>query len=378
MAEEEGGAKRRFRVGYALAPKKQQSFIRESLVTLARARGIDLVRVDPTRPLSDQGPFDCVLHKLYGDDWERQLRDFSAANPNAVVLDSLESIERLHNRISMLQVVSELRIERRNNETFGIPKQIVIYDKETLFDRQAWETLKFPVIAKPLVADGSAKSHKMALVFSHDGLHKLKPPIVLQEFVNHGGVIFKVYVVGERVRCVKRKSLPDVSDEKVSSDVLSFSQVSNLAANETVDDRYYEMMHLDDAEMPPLSLVTDIARGLRQVMKLNLFNFDVIRDSRYGNRYLIIDINYFPGYAKMPGYEAVLTDFFCDVLCKKPEGEGGAPAGEESTGFDSCRQGYDDVRKIVSGSFCGGDGDEGNNLQVSGLGMDEKEGSVQV
>ncbi|KAI8557544.1 hypothetical protein RHMOL_Rhmol04G0018800 [Rhododendron molle] len=58
------------------------------------------------------------------------------------------------------------------------------------------------------VADGSVKSHKMSLVFHREGLSKLKPPIVLQEFVNHGGVIFKVYVVGDYVKCVKRDSLP--------------------------------------------------------------------------------------------------------------------------------------------------------------------------
>ncbi|XP_057417282.1 inositol-tetrakisphosphate 1-kinase 1-like [Lotus japonicus] len=309
-------------IGYALAPKKQNSFIRDSLVSLARSRGIDLVRVDSGRDLADQGPFDCVLHKLYGDDWKRQLTEFKARNPNAVILDAPEAIERLHNRISMLQVVSELKVDDRN-ETFGIPKQIVIYDKETLSDGQAWETLKFPVIAKPLVADGSAKSHKMALVFTHGALNKLKPPIVLQEFVNHGGVIFKVYVVGEHVRCVKRKSLPDVSEEKalgVSEDLLSFSQVSNLASRDMIDDdKYY--MHMDDTEMPPQGFIIDIAAGLRRAMKLNLFNFDVIRDSRLGNRYLIIDINYFPGYAKMPGYEKVLTEFFCDVMCKKQQEE---------------------------------------------------------
>ena len=34
-------------------------------------------------------------------------------------------------------------------------------------------------------------------------------------------------------------------------------------------------------------------------MNLNLFNFDEIRDARVGNRYFIIDINYFLGYVKM-------------------------------------------------------------------------------
>ncbi|KAK4804250.1 hypothetical protein SAY86_004067 [Trapa natans] len=308
-------AERRYSVGYALLPKKQHSFIQDSLVTLACSRGVDLIKIDQERPLSDQGPFDCILHKLYGEDWRRQLEDFRARNPDALIFDSPNAIERLHNRISMLQVVSELKIESRT-ESFGIPNQIVIYDKETLFDEKAWTRLKFPVIAKPLVADGSAKSHKMVLIFNHDGLNKLKPPIVLQEFVNHGGVIFKVYVVGEHVKCVKRKSLPDVSEEKLGSleGSLSFSQVSNLATNERSDESYYKLMNLEDAEMPPQSFLKDIAAGLRQAMKLNLFNFDVIRDSRVGTRYLIIDINYFPGYAKMPCYESVLTDFFCDIF----------------------------------------------------------------
>ncbi|KAF5735054.1 Inositol 1 3 4-trisphosphate 5/6-kinase family protein [Tripterygium wilfordii] len=358
---------RRFAIGYALAQKKQKSFIQESLVSLCRERGIDLVKIDQERPLVDQGPFDCVLHKLYGDDWKGQLVDFLAKNPNAVVIDSPDAIERLHNRISMLQVVSELKIEDQSG-TFGIPKQIVIYDKETLFDRQAWEFLKYPVIAKPLVADGTAKSHKMALVFNHDGLNKLKPPIVLQEFVNHGGVIFKVYVVGEYVKCAKRKSLPDVSEEKLKTleGSLSFSQVSNLATHEKNDDKYYKLMQLDDTEMPPQNFISDIARGLRGLMKLNLFNFDVIRDTRIGNRYLIIDINYFPGYAKMPCYETVLTDFFWDVVQKKgcavgrsfSAGESGEQVGLDSRLTLSCEK---EVRKIVSNTCCS-DGEENESV----------------
>ncbi|KAK8477892.1 hypothetical protein V6N13_060431 [Hibiscus sabdariffa] len=333
------GEKRRFEIGYALLPKKENSFIQESLVNLAKSRGVDLVKIDRERPLVDQGPFDCVLHKLYGEEWKSQLKDFRSRNPNAVIVDSPDAIERLHNRISMLQVVSELKIENQR-ETFGIPKQIVIYDQETLFDNQAWELLKFPVIAKPLMADGSAKSHKMTLVFNRDGLNKLKPPIVLQEFVNHGGVIFKVYVVGDYVQCVKRKSLPDVSEEKLKTleGSLRFSQVSNLSTREKNDDQYYKMMHLEDTELPPQSFMTDVAKGLRKAMKLNLFNFDVIRDTRFGNRYLIIDINYFPGYAKMPGYETVLTDFFCDILNMKEREKGLVECSQKKTAGTDARQ----------------------------------------
>jgi len=360
MAEE----RKLFRVGYALLMKKQTSFIQDSLLNLARSRGIDLVPIDPNRNLTEQGPFHCVLHKLYGDDWKNQLNEFTMKYPNAVVLDSPESIERLHNRISMLQVVSDLKIDDRTR-TVGIPKQVVINDKEELFDRRICKTLKFPVIAKPLVADGSAKSHKMALVYNQEGLNSLKPPMVVQEFVNHGGVIFKVFVVGESVRCVKRKSLPDVGEEelmKVSEDLWRFSQVSNLAKDERIEEKYYKMMHLDDAEMPPLSLVTEIARELRRVMKLNLFNFDVIRDSQLKTRYLIVDINYFPGYAKMPGYETVFTDFLCDVLCKKQQ-------------WDETEDCVKDATKTVSNACCS-DGDEAA-IKAS-LYPKDKESSVQV
>ncbi|CAL9210943.1 inositol-tetrakisphosphate 1-kinase 5-like [Musa acuminata AAA Group] len=316
---------RRFVVGYALAPKKQQSFIQPSLVGLARERGIDLVAIDASRRLADQGPFDCVIHKLYGEDWKAQLEDFEARNPSVPIVDPPLAIERLHNRISMLQVVSELEIPQLR-ETIGIPSQVVIYDSGALSNSGVVGALHFPVIAKPLVADGSAKSHKMSLVFHRDALLKLKPPLVLQEFVNHGGVIFKVYVVGDYVQCVKRKSLPDVSEEKLecSEGSVTFSQVSNMTTQDPTEVEYY--MHLNEPEMPPMSFLTEIARGLRQAMGLRLFNFDVIRDVKIGNRYLVIDINYFPGYAKMPSYEKILTDFFWNIVYENKEQDPGGLA----------------------------------------------------
>lgn len=315
---------KRYGIGYALAPKKKQSFIQISLVELARKRGIDLICIDYNKPLIDQGPFDCILHKLTGEEWKKQLQEYTLKHPHVCIIDRPEAIERLHNRISMLQVVSELRVIQKN-ETFGIPKQIVVYLAEDLSCSETPVELKFPVIAKPLVADGSMKSHKMSLVFNSEGLLKLKPPLVLQEFVNHGGVIFKVYVVGDYVKCVKRKSLPDVAEEmlKTAEGSMSFCQISNVTQDHE-NENYYGIMNLEDAEMPPATFVSDIAKGLRQALGLNLFNFDVIRDTNAGNHYLVIDINYFPGYAKMPAYESVLTDFFCKIFDEKKSLEGGA------------------------------------------------------
>ncbi|KAG6714609.1 hypothetical protein I3842_05G209700 [Carya illinoinensis] len=309
----------RHRIGYALSPKKELSFIQDTLIDHANQRGVDLIRIHPTKPITEQGPFDCIIHKMYGRDWNQQLHQFSVEHPNVVVIDPPEAIEKLHNRVFMLEVVTRLRMPQ-GNEAFGVPNQRVVYKSETLLAPNAIQELglRFPVIAKQVSAEGSANSHEMSLVLNPNGLKRLKTPIVLQEFVNHGGVIFKVYVAGEYINCVKRKSLPDISEEKLNNSdtegLLSFSQISNSARNEDEEDSCSDA---EKSEPPPLEFVTELARGLREEMGLRLFNFDMIRDGRDGNRYLVIDINYFPGYAKMPSYESVLVDFFIDIVTKK-------------------------------------------------------------
>lgn len=307
-----------FEIGYALAQKKQRSFVQPSLLAHAKSKNINLVCIDLGRPLVEQGPFDAILHKVSGEDWNKQLTSYEKKHPGVIVVDPPKAIERLHNRISMLQAVAELQAGDQQvseeQETFGIPKQHVVDSIEGLADLETLD-LKFPVIAKPLVADGSAKSHAMSLIFNADGLTKLKPPVVLQQFVNHGGVIFKVYVVGEYVKCVRRKSLPDVNEDELkrSEGPLSFSQISNMASSGEVGDSVDANM----AELPPAKFISDLAGGLREALGLRLFNFDVIRDTKVGNHYHVIDINYFPGYAKMPSYETVLTDFFLSLAHRK-------------------------------------------------------------
>ncbi|KDP39528.1 hypothetical protein JCGZ_02548 [Jatropha curcas] len=308
---------KRHRIGYALAPKKVQSFIQPSLISHANNHNIDLIPIDPSQSLVEQGPFDCIIHKLYGPDWKLQLERFSLENPNVPIIDSPDSIERLHNRISMLEVVNRLNIPRRS-QVLEVPKQVVVSDSENLKGNGLIGDLGFPLVAKPLVADGSAKSHKMYQIFDTEGLKRLDAPIILQNFVNHGGVIFKVYVAGDHVQCVKRKSLPDISQEKLATlkGALSFSQISNLTARGK-NSGNSGVVDLDEVEMPPIGFVEEIAKAMREETGLNLFNFDVIRDAKDGNRYLVIDINYFPGYAKMPNYESILTDFFLDLVGNK-------------------------------------------------------------
>eukprot|EP00850_Spirogloea_muscicola_P018621 SM000172S03094 [mRNA] locus=s172:280264:282544:- [translate_table: standard] len=292
-----GGEAVELRIGYALRRKKVASLLQPALRESLRRRGFQLVAIDPSRPLEEQGPFDVILHKAGTSEWCAELWEFERAHPDVAVATQLE--------------------HGPSGARYGIPKQLAVGEGECPPDAMAAAGLRFPVVAKPLVADGSARSHMMSLVYNDRGLLQLKPPVVLQEFINHGAVIFKVYVVGDYVKCVRRRSLPDVGKEDLNEcdGVKPFSQISNASSTGKTGE------HIDaslaSTPLPPSKLVVDIAAALRQELDLRLFNYDLIRDSHLGDHYYVIDINYFPGFAKMPGYEVALADFFSTFSKKK-------------------------------------------------------------
>ncbi|XP_076940831.1 inositol-tetrakisphosphate 1-kinase 1-like [Bidens hawaiensis] len=307
-----------FRVGYALPTRKIKAFMVEPFKTYAKQRGIDFIPIDVTKPLTEQGPFDCIIHKSYGQEWDQNLETFSMNHPNATIIDRPSAIQRLHNRISMLEPISQLNIPK-----LGIPNQVLVQDFECLKSVQTDKELVFPVIAKPLLADGATGAHKMSLVVNHEGLTKLHPPVLLQQFVNHGGVIFKVYVAGDYVKCVKRSSLPDISNETMekitleSGGLMCFSQISSSVIDG--DDSWSSYNKSDEKpKMPSQEFLVDVANGLRQALGLHLCNFDMIKDDKTDG-YLVVDINYFPGYEKLPFYESVMTDFLLNIKKSQEE-----------------------------------------------------------
>ncbi|GAU14948.1 hypothetical protein TSUD_47420 [Trifolium subterraneum] len=281
-------------VGYALTAKKKKSFLQPNFISLARSKGIYFVAIDVNKPLIEQGPFDIVMHKLLGEEWRDIIEDFRQKHPEVIVLDPPDAIQHLHNRQSMLQDVVDLNLSDCNGKV-GIPRQLVITkDKSpsTIPYEVTKAGLKLPLVAKPLVVDGSAKSHELFLAYDEFSLSELEPPLVLQEFVNHGGLLFKIYIVGDSIKVVRRFSLPNISKRELSkvSGVYRFPRVSCAAAS--ADDA-----DLDPsiAEHPPRPLLERLAKELRHRLGLRLFNVDMIREYGTKDVFYVIDINYFPG-----------------------------------------------------------------------------------
>ena len=202
------------------------------------------------------------------------------------------------------------------------------------------------------MADGSELSHALALVHDEEGLTQLARgvvpglllPCVLQEFVDHGGSLFKVYVVGDAVSTTRRRSLPDQHGPRAAqqSGLEIIERISTLGVHRREQQLLAAQQRRQGgagvpAEVPPspppaashlacsppgyhiegaasvlepsAAFVRALALGLKAALGLQLFNFDLIRVMGERDRFLVVDINYFPGIAKMPGYEAVFADF---------------------------------------------------------------------
>jgi len=302
-----------FTVGYALTSKKTKSFIQPKLEEYARLKNIVFTAIDHSLPLTDQGPFDVLLHKFTGKEWRQSLEDYKRKYPDVIVLDPPEAILQLRNRQSMLQDVAELDMSSSGGFV-GVPRQLVVTGDATSIPASVSAAgLKLPLVAKPLVSDGSAKAHEMSLAYEKSCLNQLDPPLMLQEFVNHGGVLFKTYVVGDHVRVVRRLSLPDVTEgQTFGNGVMPFPRVS--CATESAENADLDPQA---AALPPRELLESLSKELRRRLGLTLFNMDIIREKGGGNRYYVIDINYFPGFGKMPDYEEVFTQFFSDLALDK-------------------------------------------------------------
>lgn len=72
---------------------------------------------------------------------------------------------------------------------------------------QVWVSMKL----LPELCTTMCVCFQMAIIFNQEGLKAVRPPCVIQSFINHNAVLYKVFVVGESYTVVKRPSLKNFS-----------------------------------------------------------------------------------------------------------------------------------------------------------------------
>uniref|UniRef100_A0A8C2X9Z5 Inositol-tetrakisphosphate 1-kinase n=1 Tax=Cyclopterus lumpus TaxID=8103 RepID=A0A8C2X9Z5_CYCLU len=283
-----------------------------------------LLQIDLTRPLVHQGPFDVIVHKLSDviveaeqDSQSQQLlanfqvRSYVSAHPATVLLDPLPAMTRLLDRFASYRIMSELR-ESLRGECDRIPTNTFSF-------------LFFPphAVCKTRVAHGSL-SHEMSLIFSGGGLEDIRPPCVLQSFVNHGAVLHKVFVVGDRHFCVERPSLKNFPSGACDRKTIFFNS-HEVSKPESNSDLTAVSNHTASRAPPSSEAVAALVGELRVQLGMALFGVDLII-SIHTHTLTVIDINIFPGYEGVPQFFSSLLSHIESVLDQRQAGGGPSAA----------------------------------------------------
>lgn len=340
MTEELPGQRGRV-VGFAIQPEKAKKHLTPELLKQAAAAHIQIRAIDPSEPVAQQGPFDIVLQKCRDHGGRQRLVEYLQQHPSTGLIDPFEAVEALMARDSMLQPLAEPVVLNQPGhhrpssgtaelDTFSCaaPVQAVLQAGCTEADAMHvldQTQMKFPMLAKPYFTDGRHGCHGLALIENIQGFKRLVKgtgppgvalPVMLQPFIEHGGCLFKVYVMGCSIAVVHRPSLQVPPEEKdVTAQKAGIQIMTRVSAFDSTSP-----MGCDSVQGPPDWFLDQLAATLRNRLKLQLFNFDLVRPTKHnapgskGADFLVVDINYFPGYEKLPNHASLMVDFLQSLL----------------------------------------------------------------
>ncbi|CAB1445019.1 unnamed protein product [Pleuronectes platessa] len=188
--------------------------------------------------------------------------------------------------------------------------------------------LTFPFICKTRVAHGT-NSHEMAIIFSEEDLKDVKPPCVIQSFINHNAVLYKVFVVGDSYTVVERPSLKNFPAGPADRKAIFFNS-HNVSKPESSSD-LNSRENVEGVSQPPSDdVIRELSRSLREALGVSLFGIDVIINNQTG-QHAVIDINAFPGYEGVPEFFTHLLNHISSVL--QSHNPDFAPASEQPKGL---------------------------------------------
>uniref|UniRef100_A0A673YA67 Inositol-tetrakisphosphate 1-kinase n=1 Tax=Salmo trutta TaxID=8032 RepID=A0A673YA67_SALTR len=280
--------------------------------------------LDLSQPLEEQGPLDVIIHKLTdlileADQNDTQsvllvqrVQDYIEAHPETIVLDPLPAIRTLLDRCKSYQLIHRIE-DCMQDERICSPPFMVLNTEcgpDTL-EKIEKHGLTFPFICKTRVAHGT-NSHEMAIIFSEEDLKDVKPPCVIQSFINHNAVLYKVFVVGESYTLVERPSLKNFPAGPADRKAIFFNS-HNVSKPESSSD-LTSRDNVEGVSQPPSDdVIRELSRSLRQALGVSLFGIDVIINNLTG-QHAVIDINAFPGYEGVPEFFNNLLTHITSVL----------------------------------------------------------------
>ncbi|EGG18922.1 inositol 1,3,4-triphosphate 5/6 kinase [Cavenderia fasciculata] len=273
------------------------------------------------KEFTEKCPYDLVIHKFTDElsdlpaqqptiqKIERILKQY----PNLVEVDPLEHQKPVLDRLTLSHLLDKLN-ELPSEYAIRCPSYVTI-EKEQDDYSGSLAKIKFPVVCKTIQACGSEESHKMGIFFSEKELHQFKPPMLVQEYINHNAIIYKVFVIGSYLNIVHRKSLRNVTDngnviKKIIDNIFQKPLPSFL-----LPEKEYTQ---DMVQFPHKDILMAISNMIQKDLSLTLFGFDVITDVTT-KKHAVVDLNYFPGYIGIDNFYSILLEHVLQVYRNKKQ-----------------------------------------------------------
>lgn len=329
---------------------------------------VSFVPLDLDAPLEEQhgGKIDAILHKMTEDilclsqlsstaqrvtsptDQSSQrdskdlaiqrverLIDYKRNHPSCCLLDHPNNVKAVMSRSDIANILSEclkgvatktglpvrtpsfhiLHDEKLHSTSTGRSNDST-YQMKEFAKRIDDSPLTYPLIMKPLAAAGTVESHKMAVVLRRQGLNKVQRPCLLQQYTNHNGMLYKVYVLGDRVWVFHRPSLPDLPLHECESASPEYVEFDSQRPYPSLSDFGFVdevVKNEEDSSFPVTSEeIRPVADCLRKAFGLELFGFDILVStcSDHGEKeVLVVDVNYFPSYKEVSNFSEILAQY---------------------------------------------------------------------
>lgn len=251
-------------------------------------------------------------------------------NPSIVQLHPISIVDLLFDRFAVYEFLvnfannSKKEIENLNmNISIPFSIKVSINKSRTKlenlneFKKKISESknLSYPFIIKPL----SCTKHEMELILNEKGLETLfeneekyniffvnNQNFIIQQYINHGGVMIKNYSINEESYSFIRPSLPDMKSELIHSKELSSGSMSFY--NEIIYQKKSDVLFKDVETEEEKKVKEKINMEIEKIDKLSLlfvkntkitfYGLDFLYDST-NNLFYILEINYFPSYREL-------------------------------------------------------------------------------
>ncbi|CAL9076695.1 unnamed protein product [Musa textilis] len=320
-------------IGYVMKPSREEDFAkRGALPMYPTQNGLIFVPLTFEIPLVSQlQDVDAVLHKAtdeivdfnphisthfsHGISFSKgmqELERFIQDHPECCMIDPLNNIYPLLDRYNIQQLLLGLQeLNMKDHCRLRAPHFLKIdnFHEPNLRDQLSEANLSFPIIVKPQIACGVGDAHSMALVFKFEDFKEICVPLpaILQEYVDHGSLIFKFYVLGNNVFHAVKKSMPNASflkssSEQAGSKPIIFDSLKSLPV--ATDDQFSVGRLQADIQSLDVDLVKSAANWLKTELDLTIFGFDVVIQEDTGD-HVIVDLNYLPSFKEVPDTDAI-------------------------------------------------------------------------